>query len=59
MVEYSLDRRNDDMKVKVFHTLHNYHLKDLPKDILTGIIIAAVSIPISMGYAEVSGIPAI
>ena len=47
------------MKVKVFHTLHNYHLKDLPKDILTGIIIAAVSIPISMGYAEVSGIPAI
>ncbi len=47
------------MKVKVFHTLHNYHLKDLPKDILTGIIIAAVSILISMGYAEVSGIPAI
>ena len=47
------------MKVKVFQTLHNYHLKDLPKDILTGIMIAAVSIPISMGYAEVSGIPAI
>ena len=29
------------------------------KDILTGIIIALVSIPISMGYAQVSGLPAV
>ena len=30
--------------------------RDIPKDIITGIIIAFVSIPISMGYAQVSGI---
>ena len=29
------------------------------KDIFTGIIIALVSIPISMGYAQVSGLPAV
>ena len=33
--------------------------KDLPRDIFTGIIIALVSIPISMGYAQVSGLPAV
>lgn len=43
----------------LFHTLKHYKKEYLPKDILTGIIIAAVSIPISMGYAEVSGIPAV
>ena len=37
--------------------MKNYKLNYLPKDILAGIIIAAVSIPISMGYAEVSGLP--
>ena len=45
------------MKIQVFRTLKKYKLKYLPKDILAGIIIAAVSIPISMGYAEVSGLP--
>lgn len=39
-------------------------LKDISKraalkDIFTGIIIAMVSIPISMGYAQVSGLPAV
>lgn len=29
----------------------------MPKDIFTGIIIALVSIPISMGYAQVAGLP--
>lgn len=28
-------------------------------DLLTGIIIAAVSIPISMGYAQIAGLPAV
>lgn len=33
--------------------------ENLPKDILAGIIIMAVSIPISMGYAQISGLPAV
>ena len=41
----------------LFYTLKGYSLSYLPKDIFSGIIIAAVSIPISMGYAEVSGLP--
>ncbi len=40
----------------LFQTLRNYKKGYLAKDLLTGIVIAAVSIPISMGYAEVSGI---
>lgn len=31
----------------------------LPRDIFTGIIIALVSIPISMGYAQIAGLPAV
>ncbi len=34
-----------------------FSAKTLPKDIITGIIIALVSIPISMGYAQVAGLP--
>ena len=34
-----------------------FSLKKLPLDIITGIIIALVSIPISMGYAQVAGLP--
>lgn len=41
----------------LFSTLWGYSIRYLPKDIFVGIIIAAVSIPISMGYAEVSGLP--
>ncbi|MBU5479673.1 SulP family inorganic anion transporter [Blautia sp. MSJ-19] len=47
------------MKLTLFPTLKNYNLNHLPRDIFSGIIIAAVSIPISMGYAQISGIPAI
>ena len=47
------------MNLQVLSTLRNYNIKNLPRDIFTGIIIAAVSIPISMGYAQISGIPAI
>lgn len=49
--------RNMVMNIQLFQTMRHYQLKYLPKDILAGIIIAAVSIPISMGYAEVSGLP--
>ncbi len=42
----------------VFHAARIWE-EILPKDIFSGIIIAAVSIPISMGYAQISGIPAV
>ena len=47
------------MKLSLFSTLRGYRKEYLPKDIFSGIIIAAVSIPISMGYAQISGIPAV
>lgn len=47
------------MKITFASTLRNYNKKNLPKDILAGIIIAAVSIPISMGYAQIAGLPAV
>ena len=34
--------------MKFAHTLRNYYKKNLGKDILAGLIIMAVSIPISM-----------
>lgn len=40
-------------------TLRHYNISNLSKDILTGIIIMAVSIPISMGYAQIAGLPAV
>ncbi|MBP7186347.1 MAG: STAS domain-containing protein [Ruminococcus sp.] len=45
--------REKNLKIK------ELNIKDLPRDIFTGIIIALVSIPISMGYAQVSGLPAV
>ncbi len=45
--------------MKFAPTLKNYDFKNLPKDILAGIIIMAVSIPISMGYAQIAGLPAV
>ena len=46
------------MKIQFFPTLRNYRKEYLAKDIFSGVIIAAVSIPISMGYAQNSGLPA-
>ena len=45
--------------MNIFSTLKNYNIKYLWKDIFTGIIIAAVSIPISMGYTQIAGLPAV
>lgn len=39
--------------------LNGLNAKDAARDIFTGIIIALVSIPISMGYAQVAGLPAV
>jgi len=47
------------MKISFAHTLRDYKFKDISYDLITGIIIAAVSIPISMGYAQISGLPAV
>ena len=47
------------MKIGIAPTIRNYDMKNLPKDILAGLIIMAVSIPISMGYAQIAGLPAV
>lgn len=47
------------MKFSLFSTLKGYKKNYLIKDIIAGIIIAAVSIPISMGYAQIAGLPAV
>ena len=44
--------------MRLFTTLHNYKKNYLAKDLIAGVVMAAVSIPIAMGYAEVSGLPA-
>lgn len=43
------------ISVKLAQTIRHYNKKKLAKDILAGIIIMAVSIPISMGYAQIAG----
>lgn len=43
----------------MFKTLKGYKQNYLLKDLFSGLIIAAVSIPISMGYALVAGLPAV
>lgn len=47
------------MKIRLAQTLKGYESKNIIKDILAGIIIMAVSIPISMGYAQIAGLPAV
>ena len=47
------------MKIRLVQTLKGYESKNIIKDILAGIIIMAVSIPISMGYAQIAGLPAV
>ena len=47
------------MNIKLAPTLRHYDKKNLSKDIVAGIIIMAVSIPISMGYAQIAGLPAV
>ena len=36
---------------------NQFPINNIGKDILSGIIVALVSIPISMGYAQVAGLP--
>jgi len=37
----------------------NFSVKNLKNDIFAGLLVALVSIPISMGYAQVAGLPAV
>lgn len=45
--------------IKLLQTLRSYEKANLPNDILAGLVIAAVSIPISMGYSQIAGLPAV
>ena len=47
------------MKIKFVQTIRNYDRKNLGKDLVAGLIIMEVSIPISMGYAQIAGLPAV
>ena len=49
---------NDNSRA-FFGFLHGYSLADLPKDIIAGLVIAALSIPVAMGYAQIAGLPAV
>lgn len=54
-----LDVRNRLEKAKglvPLASLKGYGLSDVPHDIIAGLIIAALSIPIAMGYAEIAGL---
>ena len=39
--------------------MNKYKLQNIKKDIISGIVVALVSIPISMGYAQVAGLPVV
>ncbi len=43
-------------KTPPLESLSGYELSDLPRDIMAGLIIAALSIPIAMGYAQIAGL---
>lgn len=45
------------MRIQLAATIRKYDKKNFSKDILAGIIIMAVSIPIAMGYAQIAGLP--
>ena len=48
-----------NMSVTFAGTMRGYEKKNIIKDVIAGIIIMAVSIPISMGYAQIAGLPAV
>jgi len=45
--------------VSILPSLKGYRLSYLPNDLLAGLIVAALTIPIAMGYAQVAGLPAV
>ena len=59
IIKNNIVERSDNMRIQLAATIRKYDKKNLPKDILAGIIIMAVSIPIAMGYAQIAGLPAV
>lgn len=43
----------------IFPSLKNYKKEYFTKDIVAGIVVASLTIPVAMGYAEVAGLPPI
>jgi len=50
------DRLGKVKKLPPLASLRGYELGDIPHDIVAGLIIAALSIPIAMGYAQIAGL---
>jgi high affinity sulfate transporter 1 len=62
-LQFSISHEYDKIQLLLCKTgglmLKNYKKSYLIKDIISGIIVAFVSIPISMGYAQVAGLPVV
>ncbi|HET9248754.1 MAG TPA: SulP family inorganic anion transporter, partial [Actinomycetota bacterium] len=43
----------------VFTSLRGYRRAWLPRDLVAGVLVVAIAIPLSMGMAEVAGMPPI
>jgi hypothetical protein len=44
-------------RLPVLRSLDGYRLSWLPRDLAAGVLVAAIAIPLSMGMAEVAGMP--
>lgn len=47
------------MNFALLRNLRGYKLADLPHDAVAGVVVAALSIPVAMGYAQITGLPPI
>ena len=47
------------MKLPVLQSLRGYKLSYLPRDVMAGLVVAALTIPVAMGYAQIAGLPAV
>lgn len=45
------------MGIQILGSMRGYKKEYLKSDLMAGIIIAALTIPISMGYAAIAGLP--
>jgi len=45
--------------MRLINYIKSGKITNLRKDVIAGIIVALVSIPISMGYAQIAGLPVI
>lgn len=46
----------ESLKPKLFEVLHNYSKEQLIKDIISGIIVAIIALPLSIALAIASGV---